>query len=405
MKKYLLLSIVLFLNGLTSFSQWVVQPSGTSVFLKSVYFPNADTGYIVGNSGMILYTSNGGNLWTQQNSGTNNNLVSVYFPEANTGYAVGDAGTILKTTNGGILWTSQNSGTTNSLKSICFPDAEIGYAVGGAGTIQKTTNGGGIWTSQNSGTSMTLNSVYFTDSSAGYAVGDSGIILKTANGGASWTIKNSGTNSSYHLYSIQFPNANTGYAAGIYREFYQFYYNGCILKTIDAGETWSIIKDELECVYNSIYFTDEDTGYVDGQISNICKTTDGGANWTSESYGALNSIYFTDANTGYAVGWNGLILKTTNGGGPPVGINEKTQTTSLKIYPNPAKGKIIIEPTGSGSNMNGTVSLYGLSGQEMIRQQVQGSKVEINVSSLPTGIYFIRLENNNKNEFGKFVKE
>ncbi len=36
-------------------------------------------------------------------AGTTNNLWSVYFPNTNTGYAVGDNGTILKTTNGGVV--------------------------------------------------------------------------------------------------------------------------------------------------------------------------------------------------------------------------------------------------------------------------------------------------------------
>ena len=45
--------------------------------------------------------------------------------------------------------------------------------------------------------------------------------------------------------------------------------------------------------------------------------------WDALSSGTnilLNSIYFTDDNTGYVIGENGIILKTTNGGGYPVGM-------------------------------------------------------------------------------------
>ena len=138
------------------------------------------------------------------------------------------------------------------------------------------------------------------------------------------------------------------------------------------------------------------------------------AQWTIQNplptINPLNSVYFPDANTGYVVGDHGTILKTTNGGGPAVGINEPPLQTnnslnSLKIYPNPATEKITIQSSEAGSNMNGTVFIYGMAGPELIKQQVNGSKTEIMVNSLPAGIYFIRLVNNKKIEFGKFVKE
>jgi photosystem II stability/assembly factor-like uncharacterized protein len=53
--------------------------------------------------------------WEPQNSCTTNNLYSVYFTNTTTGYVVGDSGTILKTTDGGINWLPQSSGTSNRL--------------------------------------------------------------------------------------------------------------------------------------------------------------------------------------------------------------------------------------------------------------------------------------------------
>ena len=51
--------------------------------------------------GTILKTTNGGATWTSQTSGTIYRLYSVYFTDVNTGYAVGDGGIILKTITGG----------------------------------------------------------------------------------------------------------------------------------------------------------------------------------------------------------------------------------------------------------------------------------------------------------------
>ena len=114
-----------------------------------------------------------------------NNLSSVYFPNATTGYIVGDAGTILKTTDAGTSWTTQISGTFNGLTSVCFIGVDTGYAIGGSSTILKTTDGGNTWVLQAGGLPL-LTSVFFTNANIGYAVGGSGStgkILKTTDGG------------------------------------------------------------------------------------------------------------------------------------------------------------------------------------------------------------------------------
>ena len=181
----------------------------------------------------------------------------------------------------------------------------------------------------------------FTDNNSGYAVGDSGIILKTMNAGTTWNTLSSGTTD--NLTSIFFTDSNTGYAVGG-----DLYGAGIILKTINGGTNWSIVSIGA----NTLFY----------------------------------SVSFTDANTGYVVGGGGKILKTTNGGGP-AGINEKPQTTSLKIYPNPATERITIEPFTPESQMNGTLFLYGMTGTELLKQQVKGLRCEIDVSSFPKGIY------------------
>lgn len=68
--------------------------------------------------------------------------------------------------------------------------------------------------------------------------------------------------------------------------------------------------------FNSLFFTDLNTGYAVGSEGTILKTSDGGLNWTDQSTGTdsvLHVIYFPTASTGYAAG-DGILLKTTNGG-------------------------------------------------------------------------------------------
>ncbi len=109
--------------------------------------------------------------------------MSVYFTDNTTGYVTGDAGTILKTTNEGVSWVALPSTTTSTLNSIFFTDNTTGYAVGENGTIIKTVNGGAEWGALSGITNSMLYSVYFTSANNGVAVGGGGSVLRTTNGG------------------------------------------------------------------------------------------------------------------------------------------------------------------------------------------------------------------------------
>jgi photosystem II stability/assembly factor-like uncharacterized protein len=70
--------------------------------MQGVDFPTTDIGFAVGWAGRILNTTDFGVTWSDQASGTSVNLNGVSFGgNAVTGIVVGDSGTILRTTNGG----------------------------------------------------------------------------------------------------------------------------------------------------------------------------------------------------------------------------------------------------------------------------------------------------------------
>lgn len=398
MKKTLLLSIALILFGLSSFAQWESLYSGTSNFVTSVYFTNIDTGWCCGFGGTILKTTDGGNTWDPELSGTINDLYCIFFINPDTGYTVGSAGTILKTSDGGTNWVPQSSGTANIIVNVFFI-GNTGYAAGDGTTLLKTTNGGQNWTSITNGApAANYKAVYFTSVDTGFTVCDPGYILKTTNGGSNWNVVYTDLISLY--FSVFFTNTQIGYVAGGDQT------TGQILKTTNGGETWAMVPNITSGSLRRIYFPDAIAGWAVSKFGDIIHTIDAGEHWTAQQSGTtafLFGLFFINESTGYASGQDGTILKTLNGGFP-VGINEKQQSNSLKINPNPATEKITIESSVTGSSLNGTVSVYGIAGQELIRQQVQGSRVEINISSLQKGVYFIRLMNSEKTVSGKFVK-
>jgi photosystem II stability/assembly factor-like uncharacterized protein len=435
MKKiYALMIALLVMNG--AMGQWFPQNSGTTDSLNSVYFTDANTGFAVGEDGIILKTVDGGTNWEPQNSGITNNLHSVFFNDSNTGYAVGDSGKILKTTNGGDLWSIQTSGIINDLNSVFFINTDTGYTVSSGietGNIRtfhilKTTNAGALWNIIYSrldtlgGTGGYLGtdpmSIYFSDKDTGYVVGRVmwmegryGFILKTINGGADW-IQQSISGQGGYLESIYCINADTCFAVG------SSYSVGLalIIKTFDGGTNWlpSTYGNYLtfRCALKSVYFTDACNGYavgfnyfaINGPTGLIIKTTNGGIEWEqmlSGTSNGLNSVYFPSKDTGYVVGNYGTILKTTNGGGYPVGINDHHQTVNtLCIYPNPASTTITIQ-----SPVKGSLYIHNTSDQQVLRQEVTEPTTTIDISTLPGGVYVVKVVGEKGVQVGKFIKE
>jgi kelch-like protein 20 len=90
---------------------------------------------------------------------------------------------------------------------------------------------------------------------------------------------------------------------------------------------------------------------------------------------------------------------------PQTGINQqKNKEALINIYPNPAKDKITIDFPEPEGGTSAQVSIYGSAGQEMIKGKINNSKSEIDVTSLATGLYFIKVENNQNISFIKFIK-
>ncbi len=205
---------------------WSAQASGTSRFLRDVYFSDATHGTIVGELGLILRTTDGA-TWNPQTSGTTQHLVHVNFLNNNVGMASGQGGVILKTVDGGANWSPQNSGTGVELPGIYMLDANTAVAVGFSGTIRRTINGGATWDSISvPGFTADLRSVHFSGST-GVAVSIGGGILRSTNAGQTWTSVSSGV--SNDLYAVQFRGANTVYAVGA----------TAVRVSNDAGSTWT----------------------------------------------------------------------------------------------------------------------------------------------------------------------
>lgn len=70
-----------------------------------------------------------------------------------------------------------------------------------------------------------------------------------------------------------------------------------------------------------------------------------------------------------------------------------TESKQLLVYPNPATDNVVIQLE---SQEEGTVSIYALSGSEVINIPIQGAQTMISTAHLNKGIYFINVQTKNK---------
>lgn len=307
---------------LTSPANWILQFSRITKRLFNVTFIDANNGWVIGDNGTILKTTNGGTEWTKQISGTVNLLYDVSFPDLNNGWIVGNSGTILKTTDGGVKWVAQSSGSTKDLLGVYFVDVNNGWIIGASGTILKTTNGGTNWNLKVSGTSNHLLGLSFPDINNGWAVGN-GIILKTTNGGETWASQWDFQPNGSVFRHVYFSDTSNGTAVGT---------NGTILRTTNGGKVWNFQTNKTTVDLNGVYFIDSLNGVAVGNFGTILKTTNGGMTWILQTSGTsydLRGIYFPNSNSGTIVGFGGKILKTTTNNVLPVELTSFTAVNTV----------------------------------------------------------------------------
>ncbi|MFN8207457.1 MAG: YCF48-related protein [Bacteroidales bacterium] len=198
---------------------------------KSTFFLTTSLGFIAGgNRSMdsiqtVLRTIDAGDSWNILLDRPGSWLRSVFFTDDQHGFVTGDRGTILKTSNGGTSWdayTLPGSTKNRQLNSVFFTGSQIGFIVGGnpsndsIQTILKTTDGGASWNIIRDAVSPMLNDVFFLNQDTGYAVGDYGTVLKTLDGGISWNPENipSEINDSRNLNAVHFFDRYFGAAVG-----------------------------------------------------------------------------------------------------------------------------------------------------------------------------------------------
>ncbi|MCX6232443.1 MAG: T9SS type A sorting domain-containing protein, partial [Bacteroidetes bacterium] len=74
------------------------------------------------------------------------------------------------------------------------------------------------------------------------------------------------------------------------------------------------------------------------------------------------------------------------------GINETITNSGFSLYPNPSKGRFVIE---TNQTENSSIEIYNLIGAICYHATITAAKTEIDISKQPSGIYFVKYNHGN----------
>lgn len=439
--KKILLSLIS-LASFSAFSQWTTQNTGftaSSRGIESIDIVDANTVWALAYDGSggganvqeFTRTTNGGTTWTPGTINLGNTalqITNISAVSATTAWVgafdpTAGLGGTWKTTNAGVTWTKQNTTAYSTAGAswfdfVHFFDANNGVAMGDPGPsidfeIYLTSDGGTTWTSPNAITlpnpqtdEYGYNGGYAAAGNTLWFVTNKGRIYKTTNMGVNWSV-------------TQSPIADFGSAAISGKIYFSDNNNGVLLSsattgnyytTTNGGTTWST-PTTFTGSHKLLSFVPGTTTLVGtsaGTPSGSSYSSNTGTTWTNidastTTQRGVNA--FLNGSTGWCGGFS---TNSTTGGifkynGAALANQQFDRKVAFEVSPNPAKDVIGI--SNSDNVILTDVSINDINGRTVKTLKVDNlSEVQINISDLNSGIYFMNITSESGTSVKKFIK-
>lgn len=273
-------------------AHWERQKSGTRASLRGIHFLTPYTGWAVGrlespgggSVGVMLHTTDGGLKWEQAGLNVLPGLHAVRFFDARAGFVCGD-GTdafpsgIFGTADGGKTWRPVPGPRVPGWRSMDFQHSQAGAVVGAWSKLGTLRGGAFAEADVDPLGGRTIHGVKFGPQK-GFAVGDGGALLTSSDGGRKWGAVNVGLSPAalaccdFKCVAAVGPHVWVAGRPG-----------SMLLHSPDHGKTWEVVKTTLAGPINGMFFLDETTGWLVGELGTIAGTVDGGKTWKVQRLG------------------------------------------------------------------------------------------------------------------------
>jgi len=294
--------------------------------LRDIQFIGTQVGFAVGDHGLVLKTTDGGNSWQQLTVPVDCTLRSICFLSDRVGWIVGGdwltytrigTGVLLHTNDGGSTWQQLAREELPELHRVRFFSLESGYVIGRPNAaypsgVMQTTDGGRTWRPLAGAAASGWRTADFLRPDVGVVAGDRGRMALVANGRLN--APRTDEPSLKGFYAIDLVEEGRGWLVGD---------GGLALQTSNGGLVWKDPPQPLPTAARDVFdfravHARGDRVWIAGRPgSTIWHSPDGGQTWERQRTGEpqpLEALTFTSENDGWAVGTLGTMLRTRDGG-------------------------------------------------------------------------------------------
>jgi photosystem II stability/assembly factor-like uncharacterized protein len=326
---------------------------GAPNHLNRLWFADAQHGFGVGESGLMLSTDDGGNTWIARTTppsapsltsircntsqvcimttasghelirvtGAGTDQPTVVTPSTDPVYAaafaspqrvvaLGERGTTVVSDDTGVTFAPVGGRIAGSFSSLRVGGAPgTAYAPGADGKLAKTSDGGRTWSTEgNVPTSADLLDVSFPTATDGYALDVDGGLFHTTSGGRSW--ETLGTGSTRRPRAVLAPDADTVLVVG----------PRGIRRSLDAGQTFDQLRARavLRAPLDHVRRAQAGGALFAWGPTTIARSSDGGRTWAAiprPGRGVdVADLAFASARVGLLLDPAGEVWRTTNAG-------------------------------------------------------------------------------------------
>jgi len=410
--------------------QWSTFENGPVIIngfrFDDVYFTDRQHGSLISHDGYIYTTFDGGESWITSPK-FNVYLRTIEYISPEVGFAGSLNDLFLMTEDGGLNWVDITDRLPAEVTHVCGMDHHTDqyvYAVGnyaGPAMFFKSEDGGSTWEAHNLDSILFgAIDVYFRSPLEGYICGSGpdtgalayeGRILHTKDGGQSWEILMQTGEPYTYIWKMDF--LDNGSIFGSVETFMGV--RPAIIRSLDGGQEWELIDLTPDPEYpfdgQGIGFLNDELGWFAGYGFGLYETQDGGMSW-DRKYETLNINRFFKVDSTFMLGagfelyfFDQTSVSTIQ---LPTEATTKFPHAITNLSPNPTRDALTLDYRldRSTSVLMDICSADGSYVHHIFKkdQSIGDHQVTIDISTLPTGPYFIVLRTHERHLNKMFIK-